>query len=249
MIENTRFRRMFKRFAAVGSVILGAMFGVGYLLLTYIGDDNDARFVLAFLFASAGIMGVGYFVIVAKGRRTLPLLGEMLKLFFALWFLIGVVFILRALGNDPPPEPTSIRIIVYFFVGTIAGTVWMFALMLAIGIKQNIATWEVVRFPTAVKDETLWIVHVVSGGRWGRRLPREEVPKPRTTDERLDHAEEEAEDRFAEGELEKHEVRDRLNRAALVSRGELEAVEKKLDNKLDEAISLLQLLVGEKTNE
>lgn len=45
---------------------------------------------------------------------------------------------------------------------------------------------------------------------------------------KLDKAAKQAEDRFSEGELEKIEVRERVDRAAVVSRGELRETEKKI---------------------
>lgn len=56
---------------------------------------------------------------------------------------------------------------------------------------------------------------------------------------RLDEAAREAEDRFSEGELEKREVRFRLDEAEVVRRGELDDAKKGLEEKLDEIIALL----------
>ena len=162
MTGNTRWQDKFERFASAGSIAFGLLCGAGHALLIYVGDAWDARLALALFLVSAGVMGVSYFAVLARGRRTLPLLAEMLKLFFALWALIGASFLLRLMGEDPIPQEDWVAILVYFLTGTVAGTVWMFALLLIIGIKQNIAAWEVVRFPVWIADECRWLWNVIT---------------------------------------------------------------------------------------
>jgi hypothetical protein len=57
---------------------------------------------------------------------------------------------------------------------------------------------------------------------------------------KLDDAAREEEDRFSEGELEKREVRERVDTAAAVSKGELGAVKEELGAKIDEVIAMLR---------
>lgn len=152
------FRQRFRRSASAGSILFGALCGVVYALMIYEGNTLDSRIALAVMFISAGVMGVSYFVRVAKGRRTLPWIAEQLKLFFALWTLIGFSWVIRIFGHDRPPEDTWAAVSVYFLTGSIAGTVWVFALSLFLGIKQDIGAWEVVRFPVWIKEEVQWLV-------------------------------------------------------------------------------------------
>jgi hypothetical protein len=57
---------------------------------------------------------------------------------------------------------------------------------------------------------------------------------------KLDAAATEQEDRFSEGELEKREVRERVDTAAAVSKGELDEVREELGAKIDEVIAMLR---------
>jgi hypothetical protein len=61
---------------------------------------------------------------------------------------------------------------------------------------------------------------------------------------KLDAAATEQEDRFSEGELEKREVRERVDRAAAVSRGELDEVREELGGKLDAIAAKLDAMGG-----
>lgn len=159
--RENRAREYFERFASVGSILFGIFCGVAYAFMIYNGKALDARIALAVMFLSAGVMGVTYFAIIAKGRRTLPLLAEMLKLFFVLWFLVGLTFFIRVFSGDTIPGDTWAAVAIYFLVGMIAGVVWSYALVLIIGLRQSIAAWEVVRFPVWVKEEAIWIWNII----------------------------------------------------------------------------------------
>ncbi len=153
MARRVNWRRVFQRYASPVSILFGIVIGLVYTLLTYQGTIADARIALAVVFISSGGMGVSYFVSIARGRRTLPLLMEMLKLFFVLWAFIGLALGLRIFTEAPVEKFTAISFTIDFLVGAIAGTVWAFALMLAIGAKHSIASWEIVRFPVWMGEE------------------------------------------------------------------------------------------------
>lgn len=61
---------------------------------------------------------------------------------------------------------------------------------------------------------------------------------------KLDAAAREDEDRFSEGELEKHEVRERLDTAAAVSRGELDAATARLSEQMNRIEEKLDRMGG-----
>ena len=162
---------LFTRLAAPGAMLFGLLCGVLYAFLIYegrvIATPDPSTFVaragLAFMFVSGGLMGLYYFVVRSKGRRTMPLVAEISKLFFALWTLVGLTFAVRVFSNDPLPEQTWAALAIYFLVGTTAGVVWMFGLILAWGIRRDIGSREVIRFPVWVADEVRWVRRKVLG--------------------------------------------------------------------------------------
>lgn len=163
---------LFTRLAAPGAMGFGVLVGALYAYLLYentiIDNIRDsivvARAGISFLFTTGGAMGFSYFLIRSRGRRTLPLVAEITKLFFVLWTLIGVVFALRILAHDPPPEQAWAVIAIYFLVGAVAGTVFVFGLILFIGIRSDIGSKMVVRFPVWVADEVRWVVGLIRRG-------------------------------------------------------------------------------------
>ncbi len=185
MARKVNWRRVFQRSASPISIVFGITIGLLYTLMTYQGTIVDARIALSLTFVSAGIMGVSYFVTIARGRRTLPLLMEILKLIFVLWALIGVALGMRVFTEAPVENLTGVTFVIDFLVGAIAGTVWSFALMLAIGVKQNIASWEIVRFPVWMGEELQRLRSVITGSPLPERVEPVLVP---TVDEKLDKA-------------------------------------------------------------
>lgn len=76
--------------------------------------------------------------------------------------------------------------------------------------------------------------------RWRKEAEEENGAGDNAISSSLQRIEESDEDRFSEGELEKHDVRERLDMAALVSREELEDVRRELREKMDKVIELLK---------
>lgn len=228
MAGKVNWRRVFQRYASPASILFGVLIGLLYTLLTYQGTILDARIALSVTFVSAGVMGVSYFASIARGRRTLPLLMEILKLIFVLWALIGLALGARIFTESPEEELTAVSFAIDFLVGAIGGTVWAFALMLAVGVRQNIASWEIVRFPVWVIEEAQGLWSAVTG----RPLPeRVEPVLPPTVDEKLDKAEDERLD--IKRKLEQA-IEDRKEEIALVAE-KAEEVRLDIKRKLEES--------------
>ena len=163
---------LFEGLAAPGSVLFGLVCGLIYTLLVFYEETIVetphpsliiARTGLALMFVSAGLMGIYYFAVSSRDRRTVPWLAEQNKLFFFLWFLMGLTFAVRVISRDPAPEQTWAVVVMYFLIGSIAGTVWMFGLTLAMGVKSNIGSREVVRFPVWLTEEAVWLWRKIRG--------------------------------------------------------------------------------------
>lgn len=159
--EDGKTKDLFKRFASIGSVVFGLFSGFLYAFLILIDYPLVARSGLAVMFISAGIMGVAFFRVSARGLRTLPYLAEILKLFFITCIFWGTSYLIRALTYDTHPSETIYAAIAYFVTGLSAGVIWVCALSLVIGLERNVASWEVIRFPVWVKEETIWIWNIV----------------------------------------------------------------------------------------
>lgn len=136
--------------------------------MAYVGDGTAARVGVGVAFFSAGIMGLSYFERTAMASKTIPYLIELLRMFFFLWLVFGVVYFVRAFGRFPLPDTDILTIIVYFLVGTIVGTVWMMALLLVIGLRMNVANWTVVRFPVWIGLSITWAWRRIKGSPWRR---------------------------------------------------------------------------------
>lgn len=231
MTRNVNWRRVFQRYASPASILFGIVIGLLYCLMTYQGTIADARISLAVTFISAGVMGVSYFHSLSRGRRTLPLLMEILKLIFVLWAIIGLALGLRIFTEAPLEELTPVSFAINFLVGAISGTVWSFALMLFIGVRQNIAVWEIVRFPVWVIEEGQWLWSVMTG----RPLPeRMEPALPPTVDEKLDKAEEVSQEikrNLEESDIERKKA---INEVANKAEGVRRDIKRKLEESDEE---------------
>lgn len=215
MARKVNWRRAFQRYASPVSILFGIVIGLLYNLLTYQGTILDARVALAVMFVSAGVMGVSYFHAIARGRRTVPLLVEILKIIFVLYILRGVAVLLRVFEEAPVEQLTPVSFAVNFLAAAIGGTVWAFALMLVIGVRQNIASWEIVRFPVWIVEEAQWFRSVVTGGPLPERVEPVLLP---TVEEKLDLAAVEAE-----------EIKRKLEAADIQRKEDIEAVAKKVE--------------------
>lgn len=156
-MPTEKTKRLFKCYSSPACLVFGLLCGVVHAVMAYVGDGTAARVGVALGFFSAGVMGLAYFERTAIASRTIPYLMELLRMFFFLWMIFGVAYFVRAFGHFPLPEEDILTVIVYFLVGTIAGTVWMMALLLVVGLRMNVASWNVVRFPVWIGLSVRWI--------------------------------------------------------------------------------------------
>ncbi len=153
-------REQFRRYASPAAIGFGFVTGAVYALaLGTPGGVFEARIALGLMFMSAGLMGLSYFLTAAAGRRELPYHYEQSIVFYFCWFAVGIPQFIRAFANDPLPESHITVGALYFFVGAVAGTVWLMALFLAIGLRSDVASWPVVRFPVWITD---WITAIMT---------------------------------------------------------------------------------------
>jgi hypothetical protein len=154
--ETTRDR--FRRFASPACVAFGVLCGFIYAAMVYTpGGNYEARLVISALFVSAGAMGLAYFETRAMGTREVPFLVEQLRFFFGLWLFLGIVYGSITIFNLYIPDNLSPgEAVLSFIVGTVVGTVWMMALILMLGIRTNVATWNVIRFPAWIGAFVRW---------------------------------------------------------------------------------------------
>lgn len=163
MTGNTRASKKahdhFEKYASAGCIGFGIISGALYASAIYSPVSNfEARIVLTSLFVSAGIMGLAYFADASIGRRCVPFLVEILRVFFFLWFVIGVIFgLLTLLGLYVPPNYSVPDAAVSFLVGAIAGIIWLMSLILFIGIRAQVAGWTVISFPYWILVFLRWV--------------------------------------------------------------------------------------------
>lgn len=147
----------FKLWASPVILIIGLLWGVIFLLLGIEPQITHSRVLLSLLFITGSLLAFCYTEPRATKSQTLPLMVEMLRYFFFFWFLFGVVWALRLVGDDPPPQDKWVLYAISFLVGSIAGSVWGLGLLLFLGRKTDIAAWEVVRFPVWTVGMRDWI--------------------------------------------------------------------------------------------
>jgi hypothetical protein len=167
-MPTEKTRRLFKCYSSPACILFGILCGIIHAYAAYLGDGTAARLGIAVGFVSAGIMGLSYFERTAMQARTVPYIIELLRMFFFLWLVFGVVYFIRAFGRFPPPDEGVLAVLVYFLVGTIVGTVWMMALLLLVGLRMRVANWTVVRFPVWIGLSITWAWRRIRGSKWKR---------------------------------------------------------------------------------
>jgi hypothetical protein len=118
--------------------------------------------------------------------------------------------------------------------------------MMARLVLPDVPERSLVILLTAVVAGAVFITEAIMGRLERHRMLRESVGAQELSGigRKLDAAATEQEDRFSEGELEKREVRERVDRAAAVSRSELDEVREELGGKLDAIAAKLDAMGG-----
>lgn len=165
-MSRSSMRELFRRYASPTCILFGLACGLIYATIIYVPGVSNyaARMFLVAMTVSAGPMALFYLWSKNMRGRYIPFLWEQLTFFFILWTLFGLAYGWLTITDTYVPEKFSLNsAIVSFAVGTIAGTVWIMAAILLLGVRLKVAIWDVERFP-------LWIVTFV---RWlGRQITR-----------------------------------------------------------------------------
>lgn len=159
-------QKTINRFRLFGSPLcvgFGLLTGSIYALLVYEGYQYEAFIGMAISFFAAGIMGCTYGEYRVARRDNIPFYVEQMRLFYFLFFLAGPAYYLRSETVSVPDQSVEAAVS-YFLTGSIAGTVLMMGLFLFIGIKYDIALWNVVRFPVWIIMFFRWIAGLFRRG-------------------------------------------------------------------------------------
>jgi hypothetical protein len=158
-VASERIRELFRRYASPLCVVFGLVVGLVYAALVYSPTSNyEARLIVSALFISGGVMGLAYFENVAMGTREVPFFVEQMRFFFGMWLLLGIVYgALTIFDLYIPSNASFSEALLSFLIGMIVGTVWMMALILLLGIRTNVASWNVIRFPVWIGAFVQWL--------------------------------------------------------------------------------------------